>query len=86
MTLMLPETYQPDSLPEPLGFDFEKGSIEYKRVYSYSPQAHILTISSNYNINKIAYPSEYYESIRELFGKILPLNNEIITLKKPITK
>ena len=86
MSVQLPENIEPDSLAPPLQIIYEKNSMSYLRSYNYDPTLHVLTVDASYNVNSTTYPSEYYESIRDFFQKILPLGNEMITLKKNTKK
>ncbi|WP_161499167.1 DUF3857 domain-containing protein [Flavipsychrobacter stenotrophus] len=80
--ITLPVNMEPDTLSEPMAIQYHNGDLYYKKIMSYLPDLHILTINTSFNINTTTYGAEEYSSLKEFFQKMIDDTNEMLAIKK----
>ena len=85
-SITLPADMQPDTLAQPTAISYNGGEMHYKKIMSYVPEIHLLTISSSFDINTTSYDADMYPTMKEFFQKVIDNSNEMITIKRKYSK
>ena len=81
-TVDLPEGYAVDELPESIRFRSEDGSIQCTFSASENTAARQVSLNFTVDVSRVVYAAEEYEVLREMFNKIIELQETDLVLKK----
>lgn len=81
-TVDLPEGYAVDELPESIRFRSEDGSIQCTFSASQNEAARQVSLNFTVDVSRVVYAAEEYEVLREMFNKIIELQQTDLVLKK----
>lgn len=82
LKIVLPPSMKPDSVAKPIDFDFDNGSMSYKKTINYFENMNTMTVSTKFSINKATFDQGYYESMRDFFEAMMEDNKQEITFQK----
>jgi hypothetical protein len=82
MNVMLPKNMHPDTLAKPLELDYENGAMHYSRSEGYYEGINTIAVNVNFSISTTSYDTDYYESLRTFFQRVIEENNQVLTIRK----
>lgn len=80
VTILLPQGYEVEELPESVKIGTETGGCECS--YYLGKQSGVIQLNYTYRINQIFFGAEEYENLKNFFGAIATKNKEMIVLRK----
>lgn len=80
MTVVIPDGYKVESVPESLTIVMEDSIGSYK--YNITENGNTIQLSSFFDINFPTVSHEYYRTLKDFFRKVIEKQNEKVVLVK----